>query len=474
MIRSRAKAAVKAMKHQEVSLKHDETHPEVFDMSDPGTGKTFVRIMGYATRRAKRKAGKLLVLAPRSLLRAAWAADFRKFAPELKVVVASADNREKAFAEDVDVYITNHDAVTWIAKQKPAFFADFTDLVVDESPAFKHHTSMRSKAAAKITKRFKRKANLTATPTSNGITDIWHQAYLLDGGKRLGNSFYAFRNTVCTPKQVGANQHAIRWSDKEGAEEAVFSLLSDITIRHKFEDCVDIPATHRHTLSYELTPKQRKLYGMMEQDQLLPLLDKLAGKPSKIIAVQASAVVTKLLQIASGAVYDDTGNYAVLDTSRYELLMELASARKHPLMFFYWRHQLEMMCAEAEKRGMTFAVIDGNTNDAERAAVVAAYQAGQYDVLFAHPQSAAHGLTLTRGTSTIWPGPTYNLEWFTQGSKRQARIGQKEKTEVLTVLATDTRETEIYDWVLMPKESRMGNLLSLVAQGTEIFETEAA
>ena len=220
MIRARAKAAVKAMKHQALSLKHDETHPEVFDMSDPGTGKTFVRIMGYATRRAKRKAGKLLVLAPRSLLRAAWAADFRKFAPELKVVVASAENREKSFAEDVDVYITNHDAVTWIAKQKPAFFADFTDLVVDESPAFKHHTSMRSKAAAKISKRFKRKANLTATPTSNGITDIWHQAYLLDGGKRLGNSFYAFRNTVCTPKQVGANQHAIRWSDKAAAPGA--------------------------------------------------------------------------------------------------------------------------------------------------------------------------------------------------------------------------------------------------------------
>jgi SNF2 family DNA or RNA helicase len=123
---------------------------------------------------------------------------------------------------------------------------------------------------------------------------------------------------------------------------------------------------------------------------------------------------------------------------------------------------------------MSFAVIDADTTDAERFAIVSQYQLGQYDVLFAHPQSAAHGLTLTKGNSTIWPGPTYNLEWFVQGSQRQARIGQKSKTEVLTVIANGSREAEIYDHILMPKNTRMSNLLNLVALGTEDRELEMA
>lgn len=472
MIKSRAKAKakqaeVKAMAHQKASLAHDAFNPCVFDMSDAGTGKTFVRVMAFAARRRK-KGGCLLVMCPRSLMSSVWASDFRKFAPDMKVVVAGADNRDKAFAEPADVYVTNHDASKWLVKQKPSFFKRFSELVVDESSAYKHHTSQRSRAAGKIVKHFERRANLTMTPTSNGITDIWHQVFLLDGGKRLGNSFYAFRNTVCEAKQVGSNRNAIAWTDKEGAEDAVYQLIADIVIRHKLEDCVDIPPTHTHTLLWQLNAKLRKAYDTMEQDRLLPLLQQFnsaSAQQQYVIAVNAAAVMTKLLQICSGAVYKSAHEYIVLDSSRYELLMDLAEERKHPLLYFFWGHQRDLLAEEAKKRKLRYAVLEGATSDAERRSVEMRYQAGEFDLLLAHPKVTAHGFTFTRGTSTIWPGPTWDLEWFVQGSRRQARIGQKEKTEVLTVLAEDTREIEVYDWMLMPKNQRMGSLLSLVAEG---------
>ena len=100
----------KPMTHQVVSIKHNDKSNIVFDVSDPGTGKTFVRIIGFAKRR-KAGGGCLLVLAPRSLLRSVWVNDIAKFAPSLRVSVADANNREAAFAEDADVYITNVDAV---------------------------------------------------------------------------------------------------------------------------------------------------------------------------------------------------------------------------------------------------------------------------------------------------------------------------------------------------------------------------
>lgn len=238
----------------------------------------------------------------------------------------------------------------------------------------------------------------------------------------------------------------------------MFGLISDITIRHKFEDCVDIPATHQYTVDYELTPKQWKAYKTMELTQLLPLLD---PKKPPLSAVNAAAVATKLLQIASGAVYTEAGKFQVIDLARYETIMDMAAERKQPLIYFFWQHQRDALVAEAAKRDMRYCVLDGNATDAQRNAMVWQYQQGQFDVMFAHPASAAHGLTLTEGTSTIWSGPTYNLEWFKQGNKRQARIGQKHKTEVVICLAKGTIEEKVYNDILMPKDKRMGNLLDL-------------
>jgi hypothetical protein len=80
--------------------------------------------------------------------------------------------------------------------------------------------------------------------------------------------------------------------------------------------------------------------------------------------------------------------------------------------------------------------------------------------MFGHPKTVAHGLTLTKGTSIMWPGPTYDLGWWIQANARQARIGQILKTEVVTLIAPDTLEQKVYD-MCMGKDSRMSNLLDL-------------
>lgn len=447
----------KAFAHQLKSLKHDLTTPIVFDTSDPGTGKTFVAIKAFERRR-KKKTGCALILAPKSLLRSTWAADFKKFAPGLTVVVATAEVRESTFAEKADAYVTNIDAVKWLAKQPKSFFAKFDTLIIDESSAYKHATSQRSKAVAKIAKYFKYKRAMTGTPNGRTITDVWHQVYLLDEGARLGRSFFAFRNSVCTPTQVGRSDKAIRWDDKDGAEEAVFGLLSDIVIRHKFEDCVDIPANHRYTLEYELSAKQRKAYEQMETTQMLWL----KGKEPSVIAVNAAVVANKLLQVASGAVYGTGEDPVLVDDGRYKMVLDLVEERKHSLVFFHWKHQRDALAAEADKRGITFAIIDGTVNEHERDRIVTAYQAGAYQVIFAHPRSAAHGLTLTRGTTTIWTSPTYDLELFEQGSKRQHHMGQTQKTETITIIAPGTIDERAYE-ILQKKNARMKNLLDLFA-----------
>lgn len=424
------------------------------------TGKTRVQIELFAARRAA-GGGAALVIAPKSLLRSAWEDDFKKFAPHINVSVAPADKREAAFNVPADVYVTNTDAVNWLVKQDAKFFKRFDTLIIDELSAFKHHTSGRSKAMNKIKKHFKYRYGLTGTPNSNTITDLWHQMFILDDGQRLGKSFYQFRNSTQTPEQVGPQANMLKWTDKPGAEIAVGGMIQDMVVRHKFEECIDIPANHEYSVPYHMTPKQAKLYQQFEKNAVAALS---SGKV--ISALNAAGVMTKLLQIASGASYSEGlegEDYVSIDTARYELVADLADQRDHSVVFFNWQHQKDHLIAEFKKKGLTYAVIDGSTSDKQRKEAVDLYQAGFYRVLLAHPQSAAHGLTLTKGTATIWASPTYNLEHWLQGNRRIYRAGQTQKTETIVVLAPGTVEDKVFQ-KLTDKNVRQTNMLSFLQE----------
>jgi len=199
-----------------------------------------------------------------------------------------------------------------------------------------------------------------------------------------------------------------------------------------------------------------KQYLQFEKTALLEL------EEGDVTAVNAAVLANKLLQIASGAVYDGDGDYHLIDSGRYELVVDLAAERKHSLVFFLWTHQRDMLCDAAKGRLDNFAVIDGSVPAKERTHIVRAYQVGEYQTLFCHPASAAHGLTLTRGTAAIWASPTYNLEWWKQANHRIFRAGQKNRTETILVTAPDTIEERVYE-ALSGKKKRMVSLLEIFA-----------
>ena len=196
-------------------------------------------------------------------------------------------------------------------------------------------------------------------------------------------------------------------------------------------------------------------YKEMEAEQLLQL------KGKTINAVNGAVLYTKLLQIASGAVYDSDDAYAVIDTGRYEMVIDLVEERPHSIVFFNWRHQKDLLIIEAEKRGLSYALIDGTTKQADRVRISREYQEGKYRILFAHPQSAGHGLTLTKGTATIWASPTFNLEHFLQGLRRVFRISQTEKTETIVVIAPGTYDEKA--WAVMnDKDAKQSDFLQMI------------
>lgn len=438
-----------AFEHQKVTTDFIVKNKRVLITSDPGTGKTRSVIDAFLKRGYGE--GRMLVLAPLSILEASWGDDIKKFAPQLTYSVAYAKNRMKAFDEETDIVITNHDAVKWIAKNI-GYLQTFDTLCIDEFTAFKNKDSQRSKAALKIANEFDYRIAMSGTPNSNTILDIWHPTLLVDDGERLGRRFYGFRSAVCTSR---FNGFANEWVDRSDAQEIVAAALHDINIRYKLEECIDMPEQSVSQMYTTLPAKIQAQYEALAADSVL-----YTGETT-INAVHAGAKVKKLLQLCTGAVYDEDGKAQGIHNERYELVMQLVAERAHSLVAFNWKHERDHMVTLAEKLGIKYGIIDGSTSAHKRKDIVDRMQAGQLQVVFAHPQSAGHGLTLTKATTIIWSSPTYNAEHYQQFNRRIYRAGQKQKTEIIQIAARNTWETDVYE-KLDGKLTRMEELLTIL------------
>lgn len=417
--------------------------------SDPGTGKTRAVLDAHAI-----LGGRTLVLAPLSILEAAWGEDISKFQPHIKYGVAYAKNRAKIFEDDTnEMVITNFEAVNFLQKN-PQYCKQFDTIVIDEFTAFKNREAKRSKNLNKIISYFTNRIAMSGTPNSNTILDIWHPVYLIDGGERLGARFYAFRHQACTPK---FNGFANEWIDKPGIEEAVANKLSDISIRYALSDCMDLPDNIVRTVNTKLTPNVQKQYKTLADESVL------YTKSGTVNAVHAAARVKKLLQLVTGAVYDEDGVVQFVHQERYDIVMTLVAQRAHSLVAFNWKHERDALVEIAQKEGISYEVIDGSVKAEKRSDIVARYQAGQIKVLFCHPQSAGHGLTLTKANTVIWCSPTYNAEHYQQFNQRIYRAGQTQKTETILIQARNTWEPEVYK-KLNTKLGRMENLLHILKE----------
>ncbi len=447
-------------KHQQESLAFFEKTPQGFDMSDCGTGKTLVQIEWLKNHFAKNKKARALIVCPKSLMHAAWETDFARFAPEIEIGFSKAGQWQKPFKSNAKVVVVNTDGVK---KIETKWLDNFDTLIVDESSSFKHHTSERSKALLKLSTLFEYRHLLSATPATNTITELWHQVKILDGGKRLGTSFSNFQNACCTPQQAGKVQRVyvknaqgeyveriigpVKWVDKPNVQVVVGALIEDITIRHKFEDCVDIPDMFEFEREFELGAEHQEMYDVFFRDAYAEFLN------APLSAVNAGSFAQKLLQLSSGAVYTDDGNYQIFNDDRTQMVLDLADEYPQCVVFYMWRHQLESLKMHANNRKLSYEVWDSS-----KPYLAQKFQEGEYRILFAHPASAGHGLTLTKAQATIWASPTYNLEHYLQGIKRIHRIGQKQKTQSVMVLANTELERKVYK-ALRGKEMNLVKLL---------------
>lgn len=431
------------------------------NMSDCGTGKTRAVLDFLCDLKVNNILPPVVVLAPLTILEPAWGGDVITWTPNLSFVPCYATKRKQSATAEADIHLFNHDAVKWI--MQPAnedVLEKFKGciLVIDEFTAYKNIDAQRTQAAINLSKEASMIIELSGTPMPRTVLDIFTPALIADGGARLGNNFYRFRSKVCTPIPLAHDPRIKKWEDKPDALAYITQQLGGISFRFEAKD---VPLNTKRYMEIELPPKARKAYKEMLDTDLMVNED---GTP--INAVNAGARFQKLLQLCSGAVYNEAGEVVTFHQDRYELVTTLACEVEHAVVGFNWKHERVGLEKAFRKRGLRFAFIDGTVKVPERVQIVEDYQNGYYDVVACHPQSAGHGLTMTKGTRTIWCSASNNAEHFLQYNKRIDRKGQTQETETIMLCAKETKEEEVYK-NLFGKVRTQAEMLAIFAGNTK-------
>ncbi|MBF0975735.1 MAG: DEAD/DEAH box helicase, partial [Atopobium sp.] len=323
----------------------------------------------------------------------------------------------------------------------------FDMIVIDELSGFKNPQAKRFRALRKAAPAAKRIIGLTGTPSPNGLMDLWAQVYLLDRGERLGKTLGAYREKYF---KAGARSGYVvyKWIPIRGAKEEIERRISDICVSMSAADYLTLPKRIDNIIPVQLSPVELMKYRQLEKDQIISL------EGEDIVAPNAAAVMTKLLQLANGNVYSAEGAVVPFHGKKVEALAEIVDTSGSPVLVFYsFKHDLD-----AIQKAIPEARILNNEKD------IADWNDGKVQVLLAHPASVGFGLNLQDGGHTIvWYGPTWSLELYQQANARLCRQGQQKPVIIHHLIAEGTVDEQVMR-ALESKDTSQAALLAALKE----------
>lgn len=424
-------------------------HPVAAVLLEMGLGKSVITLTAiYELMLNRFEVQKVLVIAPLRVARDTWPAEIEKWEHleglTYSVAIGTEAERLAALKRPAHLYLINRENVDWLITKSGVPF-DFDMVVIDELSSFKSHTAKRFKSLLKVRPTVKRMVGLTGTPSSNGLMDLWAEFRVLDMGQRLGRYITHYRNNFFVPDK--RNQQMIfSYKPRPCAEDAIYRLISDITISMKSADFLKMPECIINEVPVALSEKEWSVYQALKEDMVVDLKDE------EIDAVNAAALSGKLLQMANGAVYNEEKEVIHIHDRKLDALEDLIEgANGKPVLVAYWyNHDLQRI-------KQRFSVREIKTSQD-----IKDWNNGEIPVAVIHPASAGHGLNIQFGGSTIiWFGLTWSLELYQQTNARLWRQGQNDTVVIHHIIAKDTIDEDVMK-ALRKKEKIQSALIDSV------------
>ena len=410
-------------------------HPRCCLFLDMGLGKTVATLTAMQQLMDDCEVSRVLVVAPKKVAEATWSTEAAKWdhLRGLRVVkvLGSEKKRNMALAEPADVYVTGRDNFVWLVG-KYGGRLPFDALVIDELTSFKSPKSERFKAMRIATAGMERVIGLTGTPAPNGLVDLWAQMYCIDQGERLGKSVTRYREAYFS--QHKWNNITVRCELRPGCEEIIRNRIADICLSMQAKDYLQLPDLIACDEKVTLGKRAMDGYLKFEREQVMEFQTAHGDEPAHVLAASAAGLMNKLSQYANGAIYDEDRQVHEIHDEKLVRLAELVEAANSSgsgvLVFYQYQHDVPRITAYLKGKRVRKYQGEDDLN---------AWNAGEVDVLLAHPASTAYGLNMQRGGHYIvWMGMGWNLELYQQANARLHRQGQTHPVIVYRLMCEGT------------------------------------
>lgn len=440
--------------YQKYSIDFIENNPIAALLLSCGLGKTSITLTAINDLMFDSfEVSKVLVICPIRVANT-WVQECKKWEHlndiRISVAVGSEMERLRSLRAKADIYVINRENVQWLIESSGITF-NYQMVVIDEMSSFKNGKSKRCKALLQVRSKIDRIVGLTATPTSNGLMDLWSQYRILDGGKRLGRFITEYRNRYFMPDKRNG---VIIYSYKllPFAEEAIYEKISDITISMKAKDHLKMPELISSEYKVYMDDTEKAQYELLKHDLVVNL------DGDDITAVNAAVLSNKLCQMANGAIYTDKKIIQNIHDRKLDALEDIVEQMngKNFLLVYWFKHDLERIIKRLNDIGASYSKIDTTESIEE-------WNKGKIQVGLIHPASAGHGINLQQGGSTIvFFSLTWSLELYEQVIGRIYRQGQISDTVVVQHIITDGTIDEDILRALKDKDETQASLIKAV------------
>jgi SNF2 family DNA or RNA helicase len=388
-----------------------------------GSGKTAAALHAVADLKALGELREsVLVVAPLLIAETVWQQEAKLWQDtaglKVELVLGSPKRRLAALERAADVYVINYDNLKWLFDQLVRRQWIFSVLIADESSKIKNPTARRTRIMMALAKAARRRWTLTGTPRGHQLTDVWAPAQFVTRETTFP-PFYRWRAVNFFTNDL----YERIWHPRAGVEAAITDQLRSFTYVVDQAALATRPSLVEVVHDVPLDPASDAVYQALDSGGTTDAVT--AKVASGLFPASDMALVTKLMQVCSGASYDDTGAWRRLSDRRLDMLAELHESHDKPtLVFVTFRHEIERI---RERFPSALELT------ADR---IHAWNRGEIEMLLAHPASAGHGVNLQQGSDTIvWFSLPWSAELYAQANARLARQGQRHTVTVHVLLS---------------------------------------
>lgn len=409
--------------HQKMTAALITMYKRAYVLNDPGTGKSLSALFAIDWLMQRGEVKKVLIVAPLSILHAAWKREVFTWMPHMnaEVIYGSADKRKKLLQGDQDIDVINFDGVGVVMNELMA--KDYDLILIDESTAYKNARTKRWKMMAKLVKKAPWAWAMTGSPTPQSPLDSHGQIKMITPGN-LPTYHKQFKEKLM--RQIST----FMWVARPEANELVHEMMQP-AVRFASADCLDLPDMMFSEREVPLSALQQKAYTQMKNHMAMMIA------ADEVSAVNAGVLLGKLMQVCSGFVYSN--DQKAIDLAPLARLKEteavINESEGKVIVFASHKAAVDLVHEHLLLAGHKAAKVYGDTSKAERDKIFQGFQHGdQYDVLVAHPATTSHGLTLTEASVILWYSLPMSYETFLQANHRIHRPGQTRKHYIVTLL----------------------------------------